>query len=276
MASNQIPSEIRTLLRLHPLLQKEDGRRAISLEAGLDEELFAQIEFDGPTAEFLPLFLDRLSKYGTLKDGGLALQALLEAVKNHVGVTDKEKIDRYLAQLPTPEIGGGGEQRPKRNWRWIFVPVGLLAVTAIVLVIASQRRTIPSSLAITQLADDSKFEDDINDYHNGGAIMRRADPTLIFSVKAVETSIAASTKKFTWVLSTTKPGISIDGRAFKVTSRGMTKLTFTGGNENTLEFLVDECDRGDGLVAVVRIGWHPDPALNNLTDITHVLQSKAK
>lgn len=272
MASNQIPSEIRTLLRLHPLLQKEDGRRAISLEAGLDEELFSQIEFDGPMAEFLPLFLDRLSKYGTLKDGRLALQALLEAVKDHVGVTEKEKIDRYLAQLLAPKIGGGGEQRPKRNWRWIFVPVGLLAVASIVFVIASQRRTIPSSLGITPLQDKSKFRDEISPYRNDAATVQTGDPTFRFIVSAVETSIGASTKRFTWVLSTTRPGLSITGTAFRVTTGGRSSLVLTRATENTLEFSVDECNKGDQLVAVVRISWHDDPSLRDLEDLTSITE----
>jgi hypothetical protein len=126
------------------------------------------------------------------------------------------------------------------------------------------------------LKDDSKFEDAINEFQNDGATIRRGDPTLIYSVKPVETTIAASTKKFTWVLSTTRPDVSIAGRAFQVTSRGMSQLELTGGNENTLEFLVDKSDRGDRLVAVVRIGWHNDPSLNDLKDITEVLLSKVK
>jgi hypothetical protein len=277
MASHQLLSEIRTLLRNYQFLQNEDGRRAISVEAGLDEELLSQIVFEGPTAQFLPLLLDQLARYKTLTDGRNALQAFLEAVKDHVGVVEKEKIDRCIAQLSSPDVHDKPFQPLRRNWRrWIFVPVGVLVVAGLVYIIASQIRTTPSSLPITTLKDDSKFEDAINEFQNDGATIRRGDPTLIYSVKPVETTIAASTKKFTWVLSTTRPDVSIAGRAFQVTSRGMSQLELTGGNENTLEFLVDKSDRGDRLVAVVRIGWHNDPSLNDLKDITEVLLSKVK
>jgi len=279
MASHQLLSEIRTLLRSYQFLQYEDGRRAISVEAGLDEELLSQIVFDGPTAQFLPLFLDQLATYKTLTDGRNALQAFLEAVKDHVGVVEKEKIDQCIAQLSSPEGHDRGVHLPKRNWRrWIFVPVGVLVVVGLVYIIASQRRTIPSTLAITALQDESKFQDDISPYQNDGAAMQAGDSTFRFIVGAVETTIDTSTKRFTWVLSTTRPGLSITGTAFKVTRSGKSQLT-PGGTGNNLEFPVDECDRGDRLVAVVRIVWHDDPSLRDLEDlrsITDVLVSKVK
>jgi effector-associated domain 8 (EAD8)-containing protein len=281
MASHQLLSEIRTRLRGYPIFQNEENRRAISLNAGLDEELLSQIDFDGATEKFLTLFLNRLSKYGALKDGRLALQALLEAVKDHVGVTDKEKIDTYIAQLPPPPpVDKGAGQSPKRNWRWIFVPIGILLVVGLVYVIASQRRTIPSNLPITSLQEKSKFEDDISSYNKDGADWQRSDRTRRYAVGAVETTIGASTKAFTWSLSTTRAGLSITGKAYRLTSSGMRDdLTLLNRNENTLEIPIKECGPGDKLVAVVRIGWQDSPSLSDLEDmssITELLVSKVK
>ncbi len=282
MASQQVRSEIEKLLTKFTFFHDTNHRKAISENAGLDQPLLNQIDFEGPTAAFLPLYIKQLSTYGNLKDGRNALQALLEAVKERVGMADKEVIDKLISQLELDPIGIN-IHTGKQGRRWLFIATAVILIAGIsAYVLWSQRRTTPSMLPITELQDNDadKYLDVISPFRNDAADRQIADPTFRFEVRAVESYIDTSTKRFTWSLSTNRAGLSILGKAFRVTSNGVSHdLPSKNSGENTLEVSVDECEKGDRLVAVVRISWQDSPSLRDLeakSSITEVLLSNVR
>jgi len=59
----------------------------------------------------------------------------------------------------------------------------------------------------------------------------------------------------------------------------MSQLSSTTGTDGSLEFSVEEANRGNRLATVVRITWQDNPSLSdleNVTSITEVLLSKVK
>jgi hypothetical protein len=283
MASQQVRSEIQKLLTKYTFFHDRSSRKAISENAGLDQHLLNQIDFEGSTANFLPLYIKQLSTYGNLKDGRNALQALLESLKDRVGMTDKEVIDKLIGQLSEREGIDIDIHTGKQGRRWLFIATAVILIAGIsAYVLWSQRRTTPSMLPITELQDndEDKYLDVISPFRNDAADRQIADPTFRFQVRAVESSLDTSTKRFTWSLSTNRAGLSILGQAFRVTSNGVRHdLRSKNSSENTLEVSVNECEKGDRLVAVVRISWQDNPSLSDMEEtssITDVLTSNVR
>lgn len=72
-------------------------RRTLILQAGLDEQLQTQLVFDGQAAQFVPILVETLIKYGHLNDGRHALEAVLQVAQEFVG-QDKRRYCEMLIQ----------------------------------------------------------------------------------------------------------------------------------------------------------------------------------
>ncbi len=79
-----------------PNIEEQNARRALLNRAGLDPQLYAQINFDDPPAQFFQILVRTLSQYGTLSDSRNALQAVLRAAKNSVGLEKQTECDRLI------------------------------------------------------------------------------------------------------------------------------------------------------------------------------------
>lgn len=82
-----------------PNLETQEGQRAFILQAGVDPELRAQLAFGQPVAQFVPILISRLLQYGTLSDGRPALEAVLEAARNWVGLNGQAECNALLQEL---------------------------------------------------------------------------------------------------------------------------------------------------------------------------------
>ena len=82
-----------------PNIHNESGRRALILSAELDPQLQNQINFGEPPVQFFPLLIFMLIRYGKLKDGRDALEAVLVAAKNYVGQDKKDYCDTLIQEL---------------------------------------------------------------------------------------------------------------------------------------------------------------------------------
>ncbi len=78
-------SEIVEFLSSHPQLDSEQKRRALIYGACLDEQLNIQIDFSGSNAQFIPLLVTQLLRYGQLQDGRNALEAVLMKANALIG-----------------------------------------------------------------------------------------------------------------------------------------------------------------------------------------------
>lgn len=68
-----------------PNIDDISKRQAFIYSLGLDTELQAQLSFQDPPAQFVPLLVKIMLQYGKLHDGRYALETLLEATKNFIG-----------------------------------------------------------------------------------------------------------------------------------------------------------------------------------------------
>ncbi len=275
--SRELLIRIRDFLVPHNFLGHWNGRRAISLQAGLDDELMNQVDFEGPTDEFLTLYLKALSNYGKLKDNRDALEAFLEAMKDKVGADDKVAIDEFIKSWretkdkrriawPKPPI------RP-----WLLVPVAVVIGLALIYVLFARRIT-PASVPIKEMENKTAYQDDINAFEYDSAARRQDDITFRYIVGTVESPIQTATKPFTWSLST-RPGLKMLGKAYRVTSQGSNDLQYTINADGSLDFTVPKCEKGDKLVAIIRVSWDEGQAFEDLKQVAHIKQiltSKAK
>jgi hypothetical protein len=72
---------------LTPLMEREDRRRALLILAlGQDAPILRQLDFTGPVEPFLVNMIKALVDYGKVASGQQALWALLEVVRERVGV----------------------------------------------------------------------------------------------------------------------------------------------------------------------------------------------
>lgn len=94
------------LLKSLPNIHDKSERRAFIYSASLDLELEDKIEFEGSTEQFGQLLVKTLGKYGTLKDGRHAFEAILDASKNRVGQEGKELCDETMRILRISEEQG--------------------------------------------------------------------------------------------------------------------------------------------------------------------------
>ncbi len=88
-----------------PGLEKEDARRAWLYKSGLDNHILQQIQVGGASIQFFPLLVDVLVKHGTLSTGEFALNALLRASQDMVGVNRQKVCKELILQVRKELIG---------------------------------------------------------------------------------------------------------------------------------------------------------------------------
>ncbi len=92
-------NEIVDFLTELPNLHDGDSQRAFIYHAGLDPQLQNQVSFGKPPAQFVPLLVSTLLKYGRLNDGQYAIEAVLKAAKHYVGQDKRTDCENLLKEL---------------------------------------------------------------------------------------------------------------------------------------------------------------------------------
>lgn len=83
---------------LAPLMNRVDERHAW-LQLALDERVCRRITFEGPTTTFILNMVTELQHYGEVVPGKPALVALLEVLREQVGIDKQRAIDELRAKL---------------------------------------------------------------------------------------------------------------------------------------------------------------------------------
>ncbi len=104
-------SSIVAFMQSLPNIHDSDSQRAFIVHAGVDTELQDQIPFGKPAAQFVPLLVSTLTRYGRLSDGRPALEAVLEAAKNYIG-QDKRAYCNTLIQEVQASLQKSTKQTP--------------------------------------------------------------------------------------------------------------------------------------------------------------------
>jgi len=98
-ASSGLDDRIRAVLR--PLMPTEQSRQARLTRAfHAYPGLLDRVATGGETGVFLSHLLQTLRDYGEVEPGMPALRALLESVKDEVGVSDRDWIEEILRAYP--------------------------------------------------------------------------------------------------------------------------------------------------------------------------------
>ena len=102
LGATELPFELRRKIAdfLTALPNMDDDihtRQALISQAGLDRRLEQQILFAGSPIQFVPRLISTLMKYGKLTDGRYALEAVLQAANDFVGI-DKQAYGEVLIQ----------------------------------------------------------------------------------------------------------------------------------------------------------------------------------
>lgn len=84
-----------------PIVDNDDGQRALIYRVGLDFRLQQQIKFGAPPEQFVQSIICILGRYGMLEDGRDALEAILESAKSYVGKDRQLESDRLIEELRT-------------------------------------------------------------------------------------------------------------------------------------------------------------------------------
>ena len=131
-----LPTAVRTqmmaVLQSLPGIDTTSGRRALIAEAGIGDTAYANITFEGSSAEFCSLLVDTLDRYGSLPDGRNPLVAILNAAKMRVGQEKQAECDDLIraieayCSIPPPS------SHPNRRRHWI-IATGCLALTALLI-----------------------------------------------------------------------------------------------------------------------------------------------
>lgn len=82
-----------------PGLKSEDARQAWVYSAGLDASLQQQIQFGGAPIQFFQLLVHTAVSYGSLTNGLLAIEAVLNAAKGMIGADRQGKCDTLIQQV---------------------------------------------------------------------------------------------------------------------------------------------------------------------------------
>ncbi len=91
-----LKNKIIEFLKSLPTIGGRNGRYALVYRASLDKQLINTINFDEVTNIFCVLFVHNLFEYGTLEDGRVAIVAVLEAAKDFISPTAKEKCNDLI------------------------------------------------------------------------------------------------------------------------------------------------------------------------------------
>ena len=105
--SKNLKREIIDFLFSLPNIYSAESQRALLYDAGLDRELQDLIPFGKPTAEFIPILVDILLRYGKVGDERNAIEALLEATTRYVGIDKKDLCNKLIEQVKVAFPGGG-------------------------------------------------------------------------------------------------------------------------------------------------------------------------
>ncbi len=97
--SSTLQREIIDFLKSLPNIHDADSQRALIYHAGLESELQEQIPFGKPSAQFVPILVATLIKYGKLNDERYAIEAILQAAKDHVGSDKKFYCDKLIQKV---------------------------------------------------------------------------------------------------------------------------------------------------------------------------------
>lgn len=90
-----LQNSIIEFLKSLPNIDDSKNQRAFIYSIGLDTSLQEQIRYADSSAQFVPLLVDTLVRYGKLSDGQYALEAVLHATKNYIG-QDKRVLCEHL------------------------------------------------------------------------------------------------------------------------------------------------------------------------------------
>ena len=97
--SSGLDDRVRAVLR--PLMATEQSRQArLSRVFHAYPGLLDRVATGGETGVFLSHLLQTLRDYGEVEPGMPALRALLESVKDEVGVSNRERIEEILRPHP--------------------------------------------------------------------------------------------------------------------------------------------------------------------------------
>lgn len=87
---------------LAPLLDRSEDRRGLlTLALGADCPVLNQIDYSGAVGPFILNMTQQLADFGELRSGTTALWAVLETVREQVGVDRQDRIDRLRPFLQT-------------------------------------------------------------------------------------------------------------------------------------------------------------------------------
>ncbi len=85
-----------------PILQNEKGRRALLLNAGL-QELIPKIDCSGNANNFVSLLIEQLDTYGTLSNGQEALISFLDEIKSELGINHHKTLISFCERIKNIE-----------------------------------------------------------------------------------------------------------------------------------------------------------------------------
>lgn len=94
----KIRQDIVEFLSEFPSLHDKEGRKAILLNAGLDQQI-PTIDLSGNTFEFVSRLVEQLAQFGTLPGREPALIYLLQSLESQVGLEKQEQINTFCQRL---------------------------------------------------------------------------------------------------------------------------------------------------------------------------------
>ncbi|MCP4699937.1 MAG: hypothetical protein GY862_24265 [Gammaproteobacteria bacterium] len=111
--SHDLQQQIVDFLTSIPNIQESKQQQTLIFSAGLDQRLQGQMDFSSAPAQFVPVLVETLLKYGNLEDGRHALAAVLEAAKQYVGQNRQAECDELLRQFQTRRVASEGTSAEK-------------------------------------------------------------------------------------------------------------------------------------------------------------------
>jgi len=137
---NKLKKDILEFLKSLPDIQDSDTQKALISETGLDQELENQVVFGQSTSQFVASLVQTLIKYGTLKDGREAIEAVLETAKGRVGHDRKAHCERLIRAIQVNKdnyLAIPEEENRIKTRSGIIAPMVIGAIIIIVLYVGS-------------------------------------------------------------------------------------------------------------------------------------------
>jgi hypothetical protein len=101
----ELTQQIVAMFCSFPSLETESGQRTLIKSAGLDPAVATQIQFGSPAAQFCQLLVDVVGRYGRMQDGRIAIEAVLAAAKQLVGIDGQAECDQLIQQMQAEYAG---------------------------------------------------------------------------------------------------------------------------------------------------------------------------